>query len=597
MKYSQIWFLFWSFLISNTFADEKLVVSEIIFNGNSLLPDYELQSVIKLQSPKLFARSEFSPKKLNRDKISLEAYYKSNGFLNISITENYELVSKNYVNIQFFINEGDQYQLKEIHFFGNKLFSDEEIIKILKTPTNINFNPSKIRRQLKALKRNYLTRGKIDVAIMDEVIIEGINVIARINIFEGISYHIQSISVSDLVLVNEKYVLREILFQRDEIYNINKIDESRNRIFYSGLFSSVEIINKLINKKNGLVDIEIKVREYKSSSIEADIGFKESNYPHENLTTTGIDAQARWVMGNIFNTTANVEFTARIARSINLNIITDKPLIERDFTVVYRTPWTFYFRIPTRFEYFHKEASEQSVLKRDGLTYSLLFKQGKTTRYEFNSTLEIIKTNESLDTGKINEEDEQQRWMNVIYISNKIQNPLNPIGGQYFSFISTLYGTILGGERNLIKFEGEYRKYLRIQNNSVFAFRIVLGYIKNLETENDLTLPYNFQLGGQTSLRGWASGDKFEISSGANIIDMINLEYRFPIKNKFGGELFIDMGRLYETIDAFTTTSLSWDYGMGIIYHTGLGPIRIDVGFPYGELENRQLHASLLYMF
>ncbi len=597
MKYSQIWFLFWSFLISNTFADEKLVVSEIIFNGNSLLPDYELQSVIKLQSPKLFARSEFSPKKLNRDKISLEAYYKSNGFLNISITENYELVSKNYVNIQFFINEGDQYQLKEIHFFGNKLFSDEEIIKILKTPTNINFNPSKIRRQLKALKRIYLNRGKIDIAIMDEVIIEGINVIVRINIFEGITYHIQSISVSDLVLVNEKYVLREILFQRDEIYNINKIDESRNRIFYSGLFSSVEIINKLINKKNGLVDIEIKVSEYKSSSIEADIGFKEWNPFQENLTTTGIDAQARWVIGNIFNTTANVEFTARIARSINLNTISDKPLIERDFTVVYRTPWTFYFRIPTRFEYFHKEASDQSVLKRDGLTYSLLFNQGKTTRYEFNSTLEIIKTNESLDTGKINEEDEQQRWMNVVYISNKIQNPLNPIGGQYFSFISTLYGTILGGERNLIKFEGEYRKYLRIQNNSVFAFRIVLGYIKNLETENDLTHPYNFQIGGQTSLRGWASGDKFEISSGANIIDMINLEYRFPIKNKFGGELFIDIGRLYETIDEFTTTSLSWDYGMGIIYHTGLGPIRIDVGFPYGKLENPQLHASLLYMF
>jgi len=597
MKYSQIWFLFGLFLVSNTFADEKLVVSEIIFNGNSLLPDYELQSVIKLHSPKLFARSEFSPKKLNRDKISLEAYYKSNGFLNISITENYELVSKNYVNIQFFINEGDQYQLKEIHFSGNKLFSDEDIIKILKTPTNINFNPSKIRKQLKALKRNYLTRGKIDVAIMDEVIIEGINVIARINIFEGISYHIQSISVSGLELVKEKYVLREILFQRDEIYNIDKIDKTRNRIFDSGLFSSVEIINKLINKNNGLVDIEIKVREYKSSSIEADIGFKEWNPFQENLTTTGIDAQARWVIGNIFNTTANVEFTARIARSINLNIFTDKPLIERDFTVVYRTPWTFYFRIPTRFEYFHKEASEQSVLKRDGLTYSLLFNQGKTTRYEFNSTLEIIKTNESLDTGKINEEDEQQRWMNVIYISNKIQNPLNPIGGQYFSFISTLYGTILGGERNFIKFEGEYRKYLRIQNNSVFAFRIVLGYIKNLDIKNDLQTRSKFQLGGQTSLRGWTSGDKFEISSGANIIDMINLEYRFPIKNKFGGELFIDIGRLYETIYEFTTTNLIWDYGMGIIYHTGLGPIRIDVGFPYGELENPQLHASLLYMF
>ena len=157
MKYSQIWYLIGLFLISNIFADEKLSVSEIKFNGNSVLPDYELQSVIKLQSPKLFARSEFNPKKLNRDKISLEAYYKSKGFLNIGITENYELISKNYVNIQFFINEGDQYQLKEILFFGNKLFSDDEIINILDTPIDINFNPSKIRRQLISLKRNYLT--------------------------------------------------------------------------------------------------------------------------------------------------------------------------------------------------------------------------------------------------------------------------------------------------------------------------------------------------------------------------------------------------------------------------------------------------------
>lgn len=594
MKYSQIWLLIGLVILSNSFADELFYISEIEFNGNSLLPDYELQSVIKLQSPKLFSRSEFSPKKLNRDKISLEAYYKSKGFLNIGIIENFDLVAENYVNIQFFINEGDQFKLKEIHFFGNKLFSDNEIIKILDTPTNLNFNPSKLRRRLKSLKRLYLTRGKIDIAIMDEVEIEDKSATARINIFEGTSYHIQNISVSGLEFVNEKYVLREILFHSREIYNIDKIDDSRKRIFDSGLFSSVEIINKLVNKENGFVDIEIKVREYKSSSIEANFGFKELSAFQENLTTTGIDAQARWVLGNIFNTTSNIEFTGRIASSINLNLFTDIPLIERDFTIVYRTPWTFYFRIPTRIKYFHNEESEQYELIRDGLTYSLLFNQGKTTRYEFNSTLEIIQSDDSLYT---DDKKEPARWMNLKFLSNKIQNPLNPVGGQYISFTSTLYGTILGGKRNFVKFESEYRKYLRIQNNSIIAFRVVLGYIKNLETENDLPQGYKFQLGGQTSLRGWASADKFDISKGALISDMINLEYRFPIKNKFGGELFFDAGRLYETINAFTNTSVSWDYGAGVIYQTALGPIRIDVGFPYGKVANPQLHASLLYMF
>jgi len=214
------------------------------------------------------------------------------------------------------------------------------------------------------------------------------------------------------------------------------------------------------------------------------------------------------------------------------------------------------------------------------------------TRYEFNSTFEII---QSSDSSIIEVDEEPARWMNFIYISNKIKNPLNPVGGQYLSFISTLYGTFLGGDRNFVKFEGEFRKYLRIGNDNIFALRVVVAYINNLETDNDLPDIYKFQLGGQTSLRGWASYiDKYE---GSLISDMINLEYRFPIKNKFGGELFIDAGRLYETIDAFINTNLIWDYGVGLIYQTALGPIRIDIGFPYGELSNSQLHASLLYMF
>jgi outer membrane protein assembly factor BamA len=296
----------------------------------------------------------------------------------------------------------------------------------------------------------------------------------------------------------------------------------------------------------------------------------------------------------LLNTTSNIEITGRIASGINLDLFSNNTLVERDFTILYRTPWTLSFRIPTQIKYFHNEESEEYELKRDGLTYSLLFNQKNNTRYEFNSTFEIIQSDDSLYT---DENKEPSRWMNIKYLSNKIQNPLNPTGGYYLSFISTLYGTILGGERHFIKFESEYRRYLRVGDESILAMRVALGYINNLDAENDLPQAYKFQLGGQTSLRGWASADKFENSTGASISDLINIEFRFPIKNKFGGELFIDAGRLYETFGGFTNTNLSWDYGAGIIYQTALGPIRIDIGFPYGEISNSQFHASLLYMF
>jgi len=184
MKYPHKLCLISLILITNIFAIEKLIVSKINFKGNSFFTDHDLQSVIILQSPELFMRSEFNPKKLKRDKISLEAYYKSNGFLNIVITTKYESISKNYIDIQFDIEEGNQYQLKEINFYGNKLFTHDEIKQIVHISTNQNFNPLQIRRELKTLKRKYLLEGKVDIVIMDEVTIDENNVIARINIFE-----------------------------------------------------------------------------------------------------------------------------------------------------------------------------------------------------------------------------------------------------------------------------------------------------------------------------------------------------------------------------------------------------------------------------
>ena len=223
----------------------------------------------------------------------------------------------------------------------------------------------------------------------------------------------------------------------------------------------------------------------------------------------------------------------------------------------------------------------------DGITYSISFNKNRNTRYNIETTVEILQSDNDTDP---------LREIKFEYISNRIQNPLNPEGGRYILLSSSLYGTILGGEKHFYKIQGEYRKYVKVLFNSVFAFRMFSGYIYNLDESYTLDHNYLFDIGGQTSLRGWSSPKDYD-PNGALINDMINLEYRFPIWKKIGGEFFIDCGRLYDEINLFTSTQISWDYGIGLIYNTTLGPIRIDIGFPYGDLQQAQLHASLLYMF
>ena len=583
-----------TFIIVIINAEEKQYVSDIIFKGNSTFSDDELRSIVLLKSPTFFYRSEFNPKRLNRDKINLESFYKSNGFLEVHILSEYVSISEKYNQINIFINEGRQYRLKYLDITGNKLLSEKQIRDHLNVQISKYYNPGHLRNQLKSLKREYLKQGKINIAIMDEVNIEGDNVTVRINIAEGITFFVREIYITGLEFVKEKYILRELLFHNQEKYNINKIDESRSRIFDSGLFSSVEITPKLIENENGLVDIEIKVREYKSSSIEANFGFKEIFNSQDNITESGLDVQGRWKMGNIFNTSSNIEITGNLSSEINLNVFKGESLIKKDLTIMYRSPWTFYFRLPSLIKYYHTEESQDFNLIMDGLEHSIYLNTGKDTRWEVNSTLEFIQSNDSLNT---DDESEPDRWINIKYLSNKIHDPLNPVGGSYFSIESTLYGTILGGDTHLYKLKGEYRKYIKTMTYSILAFRLVIGYIQNLDDSNDVNKRYKFHLGGQTNLRGWASSDEFEIPKGGLITDLINIEYRFPITKKFGSELFFDAGRLYNNLDSFMTTDIRWNYGIGLIYKTTLGPIRVDVGFPYGNLSNPIPHASLLYMF
>ena len=92
----------------------------------------------------------------------------------------------------------------------------------------------------------------------------------------------------------------------------------------SQLFSSVEMFHNIIDNDSGLLDINIKVREYKSSSIEANIGFKELKSRRVNLRTTGLDTNAKWIMGNILNTSSNIQISARLASEINLAIFTQR---------------------------------------------------------------------------------------------------------------------------------------------------------------------------------------------------------------------------------------------------------------------------------
>lgn len=82
---------------------------------------------------------------------------------------------------------------------------------------------------------------------------------------------------------------------------------------------------------------------------------------------------------------------------------------------------------------------------------------------------------------------------------------------------------------------------------------------------------------------------------------LANLELRFPIYWKFGGEIFLDAGQLWSDYSALNILSMRYTSGFGITFATPLGPARVDFGWKLGPLRPAEkpwiMHVALQYAF
>jgi outer membrane protein assembly factor BamA len=124
------------------------------------------------------------------------------------------------------------------------------------------------------------------------------------------------------------------------------------------------------------------------------------------------------------------------------------------------------------------------------------------------------------------------------------------------------------------RFTLDFRKYLLILGErDVLAFRVLVQRISG----GDVPLFEMSALGGgstQNAMRGYAMNrfqDKGKILS--------NIEYRFPVWGKLGGNLFIDLGTVWPSFSRLEFRKMAIDAGWGLRYYLKNFLARFDMGF------------------
>ena len=152
---------------------------------------------------------------------------------------------------------------------------------------------------------------------------------------------------------------------------------------------------------------------------------------------------------------------------------------------------------------------------------------------------------------------------------------IHPTRGFRLIFQDDLAAGIIGGkDAKFNRLSLDFRKYLRVfGEKDVFAFRTLIQYISGDK------IPF-FDL---ASLGGGSEMNAMRGYSLNRFLDngkfLVNVEYRFPIVWRLGGNVFIDTGKVWPSLSKANFRNLAFDWGAGLRFYLPDFCVRVDVGF------------------
>lgn len=374
--------------------------------------------------------------------------------------------------------------------------------------------------------------------------------------------------------VKEDHLRKFIIWQNDSYYEQRYVDQLRNRIIESNLFSGVNI--DVVPAEDDHADIIINHIEAKHRTVGTSIGYS---------TAEGIGGEISWSHRNFLGTGYRLRTTARaseIEQSLSGQL--ELPHFKRlDQTLSFETVAS---RQDTNAFFAHVLETRVGI---DRVVTDNLALLG-SVELEYDDVTDLIGDRDflivALPVGV--------RWDNS-------DNLLDPSKGMRASFITAPGYGFADDSFHFLKTEMRASAYFPLTESEkfVFAMRARLGSIVGVENE---TLPATrrFFSGGGGSIRGYGFQRVGPIGSddnpfGGRSVNEAALELRWKFENNLGMVLFTEGGNVYtDTTPQFN--DFRYAAGVGARYSTGFGPVRFDVAFPLNKREGDssfQLYISL----
>ena len=576
-----------------------LIIGHHSFSQRKLLEQIQL----KPGSFLLFSRVEFDRRLLKLDAISLKNYYHSNGFLEVAVKDSFSVINDK-VDIFFIIEEGKQYYLNSVSIIGLQSLREKKVKSLLDLKTGSPYNPVQINTNQALLNEAFEEKGKLFYQFdIKQEVQDSVNITILIN--EGPDVYIHHAWVSGLELIDSNYVRKEFSFKKGDLFEKNLMDKTKRALLQSGFFSSVSLIAHPLANSDSLVNIEVRMKEFRNrGELELEPGYEIIEYVPGVNSLVGLGGSVHWLDRMIFGSKNRFDARGSVVMPSEEGFV--YPRFSVDMKISNHRP--FDLRLPTQVKVFYQQFKnfgdeEGPYVRRFGLEYANIFRWNRQ-----RSFLDIGFRFELFDESDVFKDQIEQRNFSIHLQQDNRDNPVYPSKGNVIIFRMDAFGGWLKGNRTYTKYDLDLRQYVSPIKNVTVAGRINVGLITGWSDDYDhyeTVLFEKFYLGGSNTLRAWKPlqfmtyqteyGSTLPLGKTSKMLT--NWEVRFPLFWKLGMVLFYDGGQISDSFQTVQWKDLQWNRGVGITINLPFAPIRVDYGESIENPNLNKIHFGILYSF
>ena len=249
--------------------------------SDSILPFITAHFTEKVK-PRIFKKSKFIKGSYDGDKLLIVQKYKEAGFRDIKIvTDTISSMGDENLQIDVYLEEGDQYYFRDIRWLGNEKYSSDVLSQILGIQKGDIYNTSLLDQRLFMnpagldVSSKYMDDGYLFFQVTPtEISVVKDSIDIEIKIYEGAQARINKIFITGNTKTSEHVIRREIRTKPGDLFSRSDIMRTQRELSILGFLDPAQM--NVIPKPNpidGTVDIEYVVGEKPSDQIELSGGY------------------------------------------------------------------------------------------------------------------------------------------------------------------------------------------------------------------------------------------------------------------------------------------------------------------------------------